>query len=263
MSFSRDKTFLCETFCSCYLLWLSKNSYLYVYIYICVCVILNSLSLESLWLSVAAFFVSHSYYWIALVNTIHLKRHLCRNVISKGLGTPSVGAAGFLDLRTFKISFTVVYALFILVIYSHADLARRDNLLYDDHIWKWPRAARIPRTAWDLADQKLRGLRSQRRPWIIDNEERWERKQTMTLMKKKASRRVAARATEKRIAGTACLFAFRDGIYGLLALEYKKSWRTKSTSNALRTNTLWFLNVATKHTFRSHRRVSFPQLRIF
>lgn len=46
--------------------------------------------------------------------------------------------SGFLGLRRFKVPSAVVYALFILVIYSHAAPMRAGNLLYDDHIWKRP-----------------------------------------------------------------------------------------------------------------------------
>lgn len=62
--------------------------------------------------------------------------------------------SGFLGLRRFKVPSAVVYALFILVIYSHAAPMYAGNLLYDDHIWKRPvkSAARIYR-AQDRADR--------------------------------------------------------------------------------------------------------------
>lgn len=76
-------------------------------------------------------------------------------------------SAPTLGLRRFKVSSAVVYALFILVIYSHAALARWQFTLRRSYLKVAGRenAARIyTEVAWDRAD---RGLCSLRRPWIM------------------------------------------------------------------------------------------------
>lgn len=63
--------------------------------------------------------------------------------------------SGFLDLRRFKVPSAAVYALFILVIYSHAALARQQFTLRRSYLKVAGResAARIPRRPGTARDR--------------------------------------------------------------------------------------------------------------
>lgn len=106
--------------------------------------------------------------------------------------------SGFLDLRRFKVPSAVVYALFILVIYSHAVLARQQFTLRRSYLKVAGResAARIHRRP----ETTSRGSRPRRRrPRIMGNEKRWERKRVMTPVKKKEAAEERPRVAGERI----------------------------------------------------------------
>lgn len=152
-----------------------------------------------------------------------------------------------LGLRRFKVSSAVVYALFILVIYSHAILARWQFTLRRSYLKVAGRenAARIyTEVAWDRAD---RGLCSQRRPWIMGPTREGRRENGRWRADEKKNKN----STKREESGRASLLAFiRDGGLWTVGAEYKKSRRALSVLTA---DTLRFLNVATagRPPFRS------------
>lgn len=126
----------------------------------------------------------------------------------------------FLVLRRFKVSSAVVYALFILVIYSHAALARWQFTLRRSYLKVAGRenAARIyTDVVWDRAD---RGPCSRRRPWImVPTREGRERKWAMTRRWKK---NLTGRERERKERGRAFFRVHpRPAVYGLSARNIK------------------------------------------
>jgi hypothetical protein len=80
---------------------------------------------------------SHPYQWIALrYGPVTSATGVSMPRSTSDLKVDRRPHSGFLGLRRFKVPSAAVYALFILVIYSHAAPMRAGNLLYDDHIWK-------------------------------------------------------------------------------------------------------------------------------
>lgn len=130
--------------------------------------------------------------------------------------------SGFLDLRRFKVPSAVVYALFILVIYSHAALARRQFTLRRSYLKVAGRV--LPGSTDGLRDRadRVAGFPSAATATAApDNGQRGKvGKETGDDAgeKEKEATEERPRVVGKRITRTARLFAF---VYGLSARNIK------------------------------------------
>jgi len=117
-----------------------------------------------LWLSPHLSVPSHPYQWIALRYSPVTSATGVSMPRTSHLKVDRRPHSGFLGLRRFKVPSAVVYALFILVIYSHAAPMRAGNLLYDDHIWKRRALKSAARIQLGPASAQVGGPRGPRSP---------------------------------------------------------------------------------------------------
>lgn len=171
-------------------------------------------------------------------------------------------SAPTLGLRRFKVSSAVVYALFILVIYSHAALARWQFTLRRSYLKVAGRenAARIyTEVAWDRAD---RGPCSQRRPWIMGPTREGRKENGRWRAGEKKKENLTERRERPRVSSRSSATA----VYGLSARNIKSRGEHRAYTHSgyftiLKCRDRGKAAVSQwRRRFRSRCRVSFPPI---